>query len=327
MYNDKAHHVRVRAVVAYPAISVALVVSAAFALGPSPVMAFAATPTPTATTGLSAPPSPTPTATTALSASLSPTPTATTAPSANPATSGANPATSGATPSPTAIASASSGSAVPSGGPVDHHVLARIEGSGLQARYLAVDASITDASQFQTLRLRFKMHNAGTAAVTAAPQLEYRANGSTGYTVVPEALLKGIPFRVDREWVPNAGPGGGTKQGPLGEDIAVAKFLTGNEGGGLAMTGHHSMGANPDQQITLPPDSYTEQEFTVQVTMDAKYLTGYDFRITNGRTMLAGSQVATVSLGLAPALQLSPGQHKGVAVDGPKPTIRTGVSK
>jgi hypothetical protein len=80
--------------------------------------------------------------------------------------------------------------------------------------------------------------------------------------------------------------------------------------------GHHSMGANPDRPITLPTDSYTEQEFTVRLTIDAKYLTGYEFRITNGRTMLAGTQVAKIHLGPPPALQLSPGQHQGVAVGG-----------
>jgi hypothetical protein len=206
-------------------------------------------------------------------------------------------------------------------------MLARIEDSGSQATYLAVDAPMTDAARFETIRMRFKLHNAGTTAITAAPQLEYRAAGSTGYTVVPETLLNGIPFRVDREWVPNPGPGGGTKQGPLGEDIAVDKFLTGNQGGGLAMIGHHSMGANPDQQVTLPPDSYTEQEFTVALTMDAKYLTGYDFRITNGRTMLAGTQVASIRLGPPPSLTLSPGQHKGVAVESPKPASAKGAVK
>jgi hypothetical protein len=211
--------------------------------------------------------------------------------------------------------------------PVDHHVLARVEGPGVATRYLAVDAPITDASQFQSIRMRFKLHNAGTVPITAAPQLEYRPVGSTLYTVVPEALLRGIPFRVDREWVPSLTPGGGTKQGPLGEDIAVAKLLTGSQGGGLAMVGHHSMGANPDQAVTLPSDSYTEQEFTVLVTADAKYLSTYEFRITNGRNMLAGTQVATVRLGAPPALKLSPGQHKGVAVPAPKPARGNGVAK
>jgi hypothetical protein len=206
-------------------------------------------------------------------------------------------------------------------------MLARIQRSGVAAQYLAVDASITNASQFQSIRMRFKLHNSGTAPITAAPQLEYRLRGTVGYTVVPEALLKGIPFRVDREWVPSKTAAGGTKQSPLGEDIAVDKFLTGSQGGGLAMTGHHSMGANPDQSITLPSDSYTEQEFTVLLTMDAKYLSSYEFRITNGHTMLAGTQVATIRLGPPPELKLSPGQHKGVAVEAPKPARRNGVVK
>jgi hypothetical protein len=303
MNNDKARHVRVRAVVAYPALLVAVVVSSALVLAPSPVMALEVAPTPPATTAPTATPLTTPPATTLKAA----------------------PSTAGATPNPTTITSASSGGTP--GIPVDHHVLARIEESGVAAQYLAVDAPITDASQFQSIRMRFKLHNAGTALITAAPQLEYRAHGSTRYTVVPEELLKGIPFRVDREWVPSLAPGGGTKQGPIGEEIAVDKLLTGNEGGGLAVVGHHSMGANPDRAITLPTHSYTEQEFTVLLTMDAKYLTTYEFRITNGHTMLAGSQVATIRLGAPPVLKLSPGQHKGVAVEGPKPARRTGVAK
>jgi len=313
MNNDNARRVRVPAVVAYPVLSAAIVVSVALLAAPSPVMALEATPTPTVTT-----------APNATSSAPSATPST---PKGAPPAPGAAPSAASVTPSPSPIPGASSGRVAMTGVPVDHHVLARIEDSGLPASYLAVDAPLTDASQFQTLRMRFKIHNAGTTPITAAPQLEYRQVGSTGYTVVPEERLKGIPFRVDREWVPNPGPGRGTKQGPLGEDIAVTKFLTGNEGGGLAMTGHHSMGANPDRQVTLQPDSYTEQEFTVQVTMDAKSLTGYEFRITNGRTMLAGTQVATISLGLPPALQLSPGQHKGLTVEGPPQTSRTGIVK
>jgi hypothetical protein len=206
-------------------------------------------------------------------------------------------------------------------------MLARIKGSGVAPQYLAVDASITDASQFQSVRMRFKLHNSGATPIKAAPQLEYRLRGSVRYTVVPEALLRGIPFRVDREWVRSAAAGGGTKQSPLGEDIAVSKLLTGSQGGGFAVTGHHSMGANPDRAMTLAPGSYTEQEFTVLVTMDAKSLSTYEFRITNGHTMLAGAQVATIRLGPPPALKLSPGQHKGVAVEAPKPASRNGAVK
>ena len=53
--------------------------------------------------------------------------------------------------------------------------------------------------------------------------------------------------------------------------------------------------------------------------MDAKYLTGYDLRITDGGTALTGTHVARIALGAPPAVQLSPGQRQGVpVVDGPK---------
>lgn len=175
--------------------------------------------------------------------------------------------------------------------------------------------------------MRFELRNATTSKISVAPQLEYRVVGTTGYTIVPEELLGGAPFRIDREWVPSGLARAGTKLGPLGEEIAVDKFLTGSEGGALAVVGHHSMGANPDRAITLPSNSYTEQEFTVRLTMAAKYRTTYEFRITNGHTMLAGTQVATISLGSPPALELSPGQHRGVAVAAPHPAPRNGIVK
>lgn len=327
--NDMARRARARAIVASPAVSVVTVVSIALTLttfGPAQVLALAATTTPTPTATTTATPSPSPTASVTPTPSTSVAPRPTVSVNLSPTASLTPTPSTSVTTSPTSIPSPSPGGILATGAvPVDHHVLARIDSTDLQARYLSVDAPITDASQFQTLRVRFRIHNAGTAPITTAPQLEYRTESSSGYVVVPEEFLKGIPFRVDREWVSSRTPGGGTMQGPLGEDIAVATFLTGKEGGDLAMTGHHSMGANPDREITLPSASYTEQEFTVSLTMDAKYLTGYELRITGNGTMLAGTQVATIRLGAAPALRLSPGQQQGVDVGGPKPRIRTGV--
>jgi hypothetical protein len=165
------------------------------------------------------------------------------------------------------------------------------------------------------------------APTMVAPQLEYRAAGAKGFVVVPEKPLRGIPFQVVREWVPSPGRAGGTVQGPLGENIPVATFRTGRNAAGLAMIGHHSMGANPDRPVTLPSDSFTEQEFTIALTMDAKYLTGYDFRITDGHSLLAGTQVAQIQLGLPPEVRLSANQKQGLAVGGPKPASRRGVVK
>lgn len=303
--SDKARRIRVRPVLAYPAVTIALVVSVALALTPvgtSQVMALGAATIPMETTA--------PTATSTSSPStITPTPVETTAPSP----------TSTTTPSPAPVPSGSAAAA-----PGDHHVLARIEGPLLQPNYLPVDEPVRDASRFQTFRVRFRLHNAATVAVTRTPRLEFRREGVGSYAVVPEKALPGVPFHVDREWVPSLGLGGGTMQSELGEDLAVASLRIGDEGG-LAVIGHRSMGANPEQSITLPSDSYTEQEFTVKVSMDAEYLTGYEFRITNGGTPLTGTDVATIRLGAPPALVLSPGQRQGVAVGGPSPMNTAGV--
>jgi predicted CXXCH cytochrome family protein len=203
-------------------------------------------------------------------------------------------------------------------------LLARIEGSKLQANYLAVDAPVLDASQFQTFRVRFQVHNAGAVPITSTPQLEYRADGGAGFAVVPEKAQPGIALHVAREWVPSLGLGGGTKQGPLGEDIAVGDLRI-PSAVGVAAVGHHSMGANPDAPITLPAASYTEQEFTVGLTIDARYLTGYELRITDGGTALTGAQVARIVLGPQPEPQLSAGQRQGVDVVDPTATNAAGV--
>ena len=296
--SDKARHVRVRAVVAPPALTVALVVCIALALTPfgtSQVMALD-----TVTTA----------ETTAPTATSTDSPTATTTPT--PAETTSAPQT--ATPSPTSIPSMSAVAA-----PGNHHVIARIEGTEHQANYLPVDEPALDAKPHQRFRVRFRLRNAGSAASTPTPRLEYRAEGATGFLVVPALHESSVPMHAAREWVPSLDLAGGTMLGPIGEDIAVAAFRIGAESG-LALTGHHSMGANPDQPITLPPDSYTEQEFTIELTSDAQYLTGYELRLTDVGTPVAGSDVAVIRLGEPPALLSSPGGLQGIAVADPVPT-------
>jgi predicted CXXCH cytochrome family protein len=291
--NDKASHVHVRAVVTYPAAMVALVASMALALtsfGPSQVSALAATTTPTATA--------TPSATVMTTPAPAAAPTVATSPAP--------------TPVPGLVVA-------PGAAFGDHHMVAQIEGSSFQATYLRVDEPVPDASPFQTFRVRFRLHNAGTAPITQTPRLEFRAKSGAGFAVVPQQPEQGIPFFVAREWIPSLGLGGGTKEGPLGEDITVADLRIGTEGG-LAVIGHRSMGANPDRPVTLPSDSYTEEEFTFKLSIDAKFLTGYELRITDAGTPLTGTDVATIRLGAPPAVHLSPDQRQGVAVVSPKDT-------
>jgi predicted CXXCH cytochrome family protein len=312
--SDTARRARVRTVMGHPAFSVTIAISVALALtpfGPSQVVALAATTTPIA---IAVPdPTATPTPTTAPTSTA--TPTTTSAP-ASAAASNPPSATSSATSTPGPVLGLTVDPGAAFG---DHHVLARIEGSQLQANYLPVDQPVPDAAQFQTFRVRFRLHNAGTAPITETPRLEFRPELGAGFVVVPEKPKLGIPFYVSREWVPSLGVDGGTIEGPLGADIAVADLRIGKEGG-LALIGHRSMGANPDRQITLPSSSYTEEEFTVRLSIDAKYLTGYELRITNGGTPLTGTDVAMIRLGAPPAVRLSPGQRHGVAVGAPTKT-------
>jgi predicted CXXCH cytochrome family protein len=310
---------RLRAVVAYPAVSVALVLAVALALTPFGTSSVMALTTPAAPTETSAPTTAAPT--TAAPTTAAPTTAApTTAAPTTAAPTTAAPSSPAAVPSPVP---GPAPSLAPAAG--DHHVLAWIQSPQLPASYLPVDAQAVNASPFETFRVRFQVQNTGTAPLTAVPQLEYRAGGSGSYTVVPEKPLIGIPFDVTREWVPGNGLGGGTMQGPPGEDISVANLRLGT-GSGSATTGHHSMGVNPDQGVTLPPSSYTEEEFTVSLTIDAQYLTSYDLRITGAGSTPTSADVATITLGPAPALWLSPGQRQGASQAGPKATNAAGAS-
>ena len=312
---------RLRAVVAYPAVSVAAVVVVALALTPfgtSSVMALTTPATPTETSA--------PTAAPATTAPATAVPTSAPAPAASVPTSAPAPATAAPLPALAAVPSPVPGptpSLSPAAG--DHHVVAWIQDPQLPASYLPVDAPALNASPFETFRVRFQVQNTGTFPLTAVPQLEYSVGGSGSYTVVPEKPLVGIPVAVTREWVPSDGLGGGTMQGPLGEDIMVANLRLG-AGSGLAMTGHHSMGANPDQAVTLPSSSYTEEEFTVSLTIDAQYLTSYDLRITGADGKPLSADVATITLGPAPALRLSPGQRQGTSQAAPKATNAAGAA-
>jgi predicted CXXCH cytochrome family protein len=311
--RDTARRARVRAVVAFPVVTVALAVSVALVLtpfGPSQVSALAASaPIDTST--------PSPTSTSTPGPTTTPTPSATT--SAAPAP------TTGATPSPAPLASPTPQIvAAPAAALGDHHVLALIAGPTFSASYFPVDTDVVNASQFQTFRVRFSLQNVTAADITVTPQLEFSQAGGAKYDLVPNKPELTIPLHVSHEWIPSL-LGGGTVQSPLGEDIASSTFTPGTEGLGSPFNGHHSMGANPDQPITLPSASYTEEEFTVTLSIDAKYQTDYWLRITNAGIPVT-SDVAVIGLGAAPPVQLSPGQHQGVAVVDPTTTSAAGVA-
>jgi len=329
MSKGPAQRIRLRAVVAYPAVSVALVAAVALALtpfGPSQVTAFAATATPTETTAATG------------TATDVPSPTTTDAPSPTTTDAASPPSTDSATtslattpipdvtPSPAPIPSLASlvSPLVAAGISVDHHILAAVT-PGADPTYLALDASVPDGSQFQTFRVRFQVQNTGTAVapIVTTPRLEYRVQGSAESFVVPEKPEPGIPFHMAGEWI--TGPNGGTVQGPLEAGIAVGDFRTGSGGSAVAVAGHHSMSKNPDVPISLPAASYTEEEFTVGLSIDAQYNTTYELRITDGGADI-GPDVANIGLGVAPAPQSSPDQRQGTTVADPSAVAASGLA-
>ena len=324
-----AQRIRLRAVVAYPAVSVALVAAVALALtpfGPSQVTAFAATATPTETTATTATatdvPSPTTTDTPSPTTTDVASPTATDSATTSPATT----PLPDVTPSPAPIPSLASlvSPLVAAGISVDHHILAAVT-PGAAPTYLALDGSVLDASQFQTFRVRFQVQNTGTAVapIVTIPRLEYRVQGTTKSFVVPEKPEPGIPLHMAGEWI--TGPNGGTVQGPLEAGIAIADFHTGSGGSAVAVDGHHSMSKNPDVPISLPAASYTEEEFTVALSIDAQYNTTYELRITEGGADI-GPDVANIGLGRVPASQSSPAQRDGTTVADPSAVAASGLA-
>ena len=210
---------------------------------------------------------------------------------------------------------------------IEHRTLGRIDGPGLGASYLPEDAPLRGAQRFDALRVRFQIRNADDLPVTVTPQLEYRLATDGAFTVVPDRDPEyGIAFYVAPEWVRSHGPYGGTDLGPDGEEIAEGSVMSQDKDdpGERPVRGRHSMGANPELPMTLAPSSYTEVEFSVRATVDAQYLTGYEFRITDAGTPITGAATATVIMGPQPPLLLSPGQRTGIPVAGDTADSGTG---
>jgi predicted CXXCH cytochrome family protein len=205
---------------------------------------------------------------------------------------------------------------------IDHRTLGQVDRQALSTTYLALDAPIIDQQRFDVFRTRFTVHNPDSAAVEWTPQLEYRdASTGTEFVAVPTENIEGVAFRVSHEWIANPGPDGGTMPGPDGETIAAATLVA-DETTGTAespVDGHHSMGVNPLEPSSLPQSSFTVVEFSARATVDAAYLTEYEFRVTDAGQPLAGAVTAILGLGREPPLLLTPGQRDGLPADEPAP--------
>ena len=110
---------------------------------------------------------------------------------------------------------------------------------------------------------------------------------------------------------------------PRRETIAVSELRLRDDLDPLAgpVEGQSSAG-RPVGAITLPAHSYTEIEFAVRATVDARWGERYAFRLLDGADVIAGAPPAELVMGGKPAVDLSPGQRKGKPTKDPVPRYR-----
>jgi predicted CXXCH cytochrome family protein len=188
----------------------------------------------------------------------------------------------------------------------------RVAGPGADATYLAPNAPLAGEQRYEVFRLRFDVRNADTLPVRWTPQLEFQPAAGGAFAPVPAGAYRtGVAFYAAPEWTRNGR--GGTSIGPPSATAEARPDPT-DLGDGLALRpveGMRGMGLNPLPTIVLPALSRSVVEFSVRATSDAPYLSGYDFRVTDGGETFAGAAAAEVELGPEPTLVLSPGQRVG----------------
>jgi len=201
---------------------------------------------------------------------------------------------------------------------LEHSTLEVVDRSTLAVTDLPLDQAIYGEQRYSVFRVGFVVQNEDSSPVAWTPQLEYAPTGG-GFSIVPsgEAIL-GLPFYTAPEWRPNNGPGGGTALKTGTEPVAGSSLHVGGDGG--PVNGFLSMGVNPGPALLLPGLSYTVVSFSVRATADAPYLGSFSFRLTDDGQPFPAATSASVSLGLAPPLDLTPGQKSGVLV-GSSPSV------
>jgi hypothetical protein len=195
---------------------------------------------------------------------------------------------------------------------VDNRTLGQVDREALTSTYLAEDAPIIGQQRFDTFRVRFAVRNSDSVAVEWTPQLEYRDVTSGEFVVVPIENVEGVAFRATTEWIANPVPGGGTMIGPDGETIVATLVTDERARQPRARPPDITDGRQPDPADVLASLSFTAVEFSARATVDAAYLTGYEFRVSDAGRPLAGAVTVVVGLGPEPPLLLTPGQREGV---------------
>jgi predicted CXXCH cytochrome family protein len=154
--------------------------------------------------------------------------------------------------------------------------------------------------RFKAFRVRFRVRNTEQMTVTWQPQLQWSLNRDGEFqTVVPGDSVDGQPFYVRPLHTVSDGAVIVPVNFGLGDDPNVAQ-------NGIILTEQ-----NPGPVLTMSPRAYTEIEFSVRATVDAKYRTEYYFRLTDGDRLLPG-KIAQIKMSDRPPLVLAQPQYAGI---------------
>jgi predicted CXXCH cytochrome family protein len=216
-------------------------------------------------------------------------------------------------PSPTASPSATP---APGGVRIDHFWIDEAARDGSIASAGVLDDPRIGLTRFVVYRIRFRVVNDGDTAASVVPRLLVGSGAHpSAWQAVPAAgkTAPGDPFYA-------ASDEGATWRVRTRAIDARGLRLGAAPGTGLVPAdGQFSAGRNPAPAVVLPPQSFTEVEFAIRATGDAPWETSFAFRLDPGVRNLTGRVDASVALGAAPPVELSPGQRRGRPVGDPLP--------
>ena len=177
-----------------------------------------------------------------------------------------------------------------------------------------MDAPLEAAQRFTVYRVRLQLINDADADATVMPVLEFAGQAADWAAVPMVDPVHGGAFYVASD--------DGRMFNARRTTIAAADLRLAQAADPLAnaVPGQSSAGLKL-ATVDLPAHSFTEVEFAVRATVDAKWGAAYRFRLVDGSTQLPGVG-AEVVMGAKRALDLSPGQRKGKPVSDPVPLYR-----
>ncbi len=186
--------------------------------------------------------------------------------------------------------------------------------------YLTPGEALDAVAAFDRIRLRFQVRNPDSIPVTIVPDLEYRAVGDARFVALPAGdPARGVPFYLATEWRPAGKGKTGTVVGPPTEPIPPGdlKADVKDDPSQRPSQGRRFMGTDPEAEVIVPANSYTEIEFTLRASIDAPYGRSFELRLVDDGRPVAAAVIASLATGPRPPLVLTPGQRNGLDVGAP----------